>query len=87
MKQLLGLAFVLASWISFSQTAPQDSVRQKPVCPVCNSNKDVIPIIYGKPAAETIKRAEKGECRLGGCMIDKDSPYYYCKKDKKEFGK
>lgn len=60
-------------------------VKKTDVCPMCKSNKQVIQIVYGFPTQETIKRAEKGELWLGGCMIEPCMPYYYCKKDGFEF--
>src|SRR6218665_3031982 len=52
-------------------------------CPVCKSTKNSIPVVYGKPSASGIQRAEKGGIRLGGCIVTEDSPKHYCKKDKK----
>ncbi len=37
-----------------------------PPCPKCNSNADVIPIVYGYPGDELIKASERGEVALGG---------------------
>lgn len=84
MKKLLLLPVLLVAAVAFSQHSP-DSISKMPVCPICKSNKDVVPIIYGKPATALIKKAERGECWLGGCVVDKDSPWHYCKKDKKSF--
>ncbi len=50
--------------------------NKKPTCPKCNS-KEVIPIIYGKPAKELIERAERGEVKLGGCVRGQMS--HFCK--------
>ncbi len=55
------------------------------VCPKCRSNRHVVGIVYGLPTNVTMKRAEKGELRLGGCMIDDCSPLYYCKEHQLEF--
>jgi hypothetical protein len=55
------------------------------ICPKCKSNKNVIKIIYGYPTEETAKRADKGELRLGGCIINYCYPNYYCRKDDLEF--
>ncbi len=38
------------------------------ICPKCKSN-NVIPIMYGYPAPEAMEEAEKGNLKLGGCMI------------------
>ncbi|HEV7781921.1 MAG TPA: hypothetical protein VGO58_11690 [Chitinophagaceae bacterium] len=85
MKQLLILPFIVLALFSFSQNTESRFGIEKHNCPVCRSDKDVIPIVYGKPATGLIQKAERGECRLGGCVLDKDSPHFYCKKDKKEF--
>lgn len=84
MKKLLLVPFLFMTAMAFSQNKI-DSASKMSVCPICKSNKDVVPIIYGKPATALIKKAERGECWLGGCVVDKDSPWYYCKKDKKSF--
>lgn len=85
MKQLLLLPLLIVSLFSLSSNSPAVGITNEKICPICKSDKDVIPIVYGKPATELIKKAERGECRLGGCVVDKDSPHFYCKKDKKEF--
>lgn len=84
MKRLLLIPFLLLGLAVFSQSNP-DTLNNKHTCPVCKSHKDVIPIVYGKPATVTIQRAERGECWLGGCVVGTNSPRYYCRKDKKEF--
>ena len=38
------------------------------ICPYCRS-KNVIPIIYGFPGPDMFVAAEKGEIKLGGCVI------------------
>ncbi len=82
--KLLLLSLTIITLFSFSPNQGP-SVMEKHNCPLCKSDKDVIPIVYGKPGTALIEKAERGECRLGGCMLDKDSPRFYCKKDKKEF--
>ncbi len=37
-------------------------------CPKCNSDK-VIPILYGYPSGDMLKKAEMGEIKLGGCKL------------------
>ena len=78
MKHILAFPLLLACFFSFSSSVGLIETKK---CPVCKSSKDVIPIVYGKPGTELIQKAERGECRLGGCVIDKDSPRNYCKKD------
>ena len=57
----------------------------KPKCPICNLKKDVIPIIYGLPDDALFKKGQKGEVKLGGCVVMDDAPQWYCKKCEKEF--
>ena len=47
------------------------------VCSECGS-ANVIPIVYGKPGQELMDEAERGEVKLGGCVISRESPYNYC---------
>jgi hypothetical protein len=84
MKHFIAIPLLFLALCGFSQEKA-DSSRQKPVCPVCKSHNMVVPIVYGKPMAATVKRAEKGEIRLGGCMVSTTSPRNYCKKDQLEF--
>lgn len=51
-------------------------------CPYCG--KDLIPIIFGYPDPEAIKKSEEGEIILGGCCVSEDDPTHYCKYCKKE---
>lgn len=55
-----------------------------PTCPH-NHTDNIISIVYGKPTAQTIKRAEKGEVHLGGCIIVPCHPKFYCKVHKEKF--
>ncbi len=57
-----------------------DSVAEEDetaVCPECSS-ENAIPIIYGKPGQELVEKAERGEVKLGGCVVSRESPYWYC---------
>ena len=47
-------------------------------CPACAS-LNVINILYGMPNEEAFLAAEKGEIKLGGCVISGFDPEYYCK--------
>lgn len=49
-----------------------------PPCPRCGST-DAIRILYGYPAFEMFEAAERGEIRLGGCMVWPESPDYECR--------
>jgi hypothetical protein len=83
MKHLILLPALFASMIGSVIT--DINTDKKPVCPVCKTAEHVIPIVYGKPARELMEKAERGEVKLGGCVIDKDSPRNHCKKDQKDF--
>lgn len=48
----------------------------KPVCPECQ--QPAIPIGYGYPGPEMIDAAQKGEIRLGGCIVWDDMPTHTC---------
>ncbi|HAT69966.1 hypothetical protein [Croceibacter atlanticus] len=61
------------------------SYRAPKYCPKCDSNKDVIPISYGKPTPKGFKESDEGKIKLGGCIIYANSPKWYCKKDDIEF--
>jgi hypothetical protein len=38
----------------------------------------IIPIVYGRPIAETMTNAKEGLVRIGGCMVTGCDPNYYC---------
>lgn len=59
--------------------------KENIICPICHKKDKVIPIIYGLPIKKTMKKAKKGKLRLGGCMVSDCDPYWYCKRDEKEF--
>ena len=56
------------------------------LCPKCKSD-NVVNIIYGEPSPSLLKRSQDGEVKLGGCIIDSDSPRYKCKSCMNEFGR
>lgn len=59
---------------------------KKQICPYCNSS-NVIPIVYGYPGAELVEKSERGEVKLGGCVVTDNDPDRYCKDCGKEFFK
>lgn len=69
--------------IHFQQSCRSLSITD--VCPICHSNKNVIPIIYGYPTQKGMRRAKRGKFILGGCMVNDCSPAHYCKKDNIQF--
>ena len=50
------------------------------ICPNCKSNNSIT-IMYGYPAPEAIEDAEKGNVKLGGCLvhIGGGQPDRFCK--------
>jgi len=46
-------------------------------CPSCGS-KNILSILYGKPTKEMMRRAARGEVKLGGCNLSIDNPNRYC---------
>ena len=64
----------------------ENSKNQSPMrCPRCLKNDQVIRIVYGYPGPKMMKNAERGIIRLGGCIVSKNNPQWYCKRDKLEF--
>jgi hypothetical protein len=49
-------------------------------CLRCKSKQEFIPIVYGYPSQELMKKAEAGEVLLGGCMLWDRAPMHKCKK-------
>lgn len=37
-----------------------------------------IPIVYGPPGFEVFEAADRGEARLGGCVVDGEEPHWAC---------
>ena len=59
--------------------------KNKPKCPQCSSNINVVEIKYGFPGLEMQDEAAKGQIELGGCVIDEDAPDWYCKECENHF--
>ena len=47
-------------------------------CPGCGGT-DIVPIVYGYPTAELLEQAKNGEVNIGGCDIDDERPWRFCK--------
>jgi len=58
---------------------------KKPQCPKCKSNKNTIPILYGLPTGEGFDKADRGELKIGGCVVREDNPEWHCKRCKRDF--
>lgn len=41
-------------------------------------DKAMIPILYGMPGPEMLEEAERGEIKIGGCIIEGDAPTFRC---------
>ena len=61
------------------ETDAAEARDEYPECPQCGSRENVVPIIYGYPGPELRDAAERGEVKLGGCVISGDDPRWYCK--------
>ena len=63
---------------------PTGKSKSKNTCPYGHKN-NIVPIIYGLPTENTLKRANKGKCELGGCLVTDCDPKWYCKEHKISF--
>ena len=54
-------------------------------CPECLDEKSIITIEYGFPGQEMREKYERGEIKLGGCVISEDNPEYHCNKCENEW--
>ena len=50
------------------------------ICHNCSSADFVVPIVYGYPHDETMKKYNEGKLILGGCVQKIGAPKWYCKK-------
>jgi hypothetical protein len=48
------------------------------VCPQCRATVTPVPIVYGYPGPEMFRAYERGEIRLGGCVITGDDSQFAC---------
>ena len=55
-----------------------DQSGTKHDCPQCKKQDEVVPIVYGYPAPETMAKAERREIYLGGCMVSHCDPHWFC---------
>ena len=46
------------------------------MCPECGG--EVLPVLYGMPTPEAFEAAERGEFRLGGCVVGPDDVLETC---------
>jgi|SRR5687768_16402260 len=70
--------------LQFNITHPGPCTKSEKVCP--NGHTDnLIPIVYGLPRKRSIKKSDKGQIKLGGCIVTDCDPAWYCKTDQIEF--
>ena len=50
------------------------------ICHNCSSADFVVPIVYGYPHEEPMKKYNEGKLILGGCVQETGAPKFYCKK-------
>ena len=55
------------------------TVSTLPPCPACGA-VDAIRIECGYPSREMAEAEERGEIRLGGCVIGPESPDFECRR-------
>lgn len=48
------------------------------VCPRCGETIQPVPILYGFPTYEAFEASERGEIRLGGCIVGDEDPEFAC---------
>jgi len=51
--------------------------KQKPTC-IGGHTDHIVPIVYGMPTEETMRKAELGLVHLGGCVMSDSDPKFYC---------
>jgi hypothetical protein len=57
---------------------PMTTATTLPPCPSCGS-PDAIRIVYGYPGADMWEAEQRGELRLGGCLVGPESPDFECR--------
>ena len=51
--------------------------KQKPTC-IGGHTDHIVPIVYGMPTEEMMRKAELGLVHLGGCVMSDSDPKFYC---------
>lgn len=57
--------------------------NNKPICVKCNSNVEVVKILYGRPSPKGQQDAKEGKIVLGGCCPKSEK--WKCKNCKSSF--
>ncbi|OYX84390.1 MAG: hypothetical protein B7Y83_08385 [Flavobacteriales bacterium 32-34-25] len=68
----------------FEFVYPSPCKESVKVCPKNHSDK-LIPIVYGLPRENLVKKAKKSKVYLGGCILTDCDPKWYCKKHSIKF--
>jgi len=55
---------------------PSLMARRPLSCPTCGTR--MIPILYGLPSPEMRESVERGEIKLGGCVVSGGDPEWWC---------
>lgn len=80
----LAAAVLAAAWPFYVRITYH--VRNQPDCPQCGRGPHVVPIVYGLPTSEGFEADRAGGIRLGGCVIERDSPRWYCRQCEQRWG-
>ena len=68
------------SCIEKVQDERNSKLRDGKQCPECHDKGSIVEIAYGYPGIEMIEKYEKGEIKLGGCLVSEDNPDWHCNK-------
>ena len=68
------------SSFNMSKDKPTKIIRTKKQKPTCigGHTDHIVPIIYGMPTEEMMRKAELGLVHLGGCGMADSDPKFYC---------
>ena len=71
---------MFCSCIEKIQDERNRKLRDGKKCPECHDEGSIIEIAYGYPGEEMRDKYEKGEIKLGGCLVSEDNPNWHCNK-------
>ena len=63
-----------------SKNKPTKIVRTKKQKTTCigEHTDHIVPIVYGMPTEEVMRKAKLGLVHLGGCVMSNSDPKFYC---------
>ena len=76
-EKLIPKVLVASGMKSLEIVYPDPCITAEKVCPYGHKN-NIIPIVYGMPGEETIKKAQNGLVHLAGCVVSDCEPLWYC---------